>query len=132
MLSGTFTPLNSVSGLTWVSSDDNIARVDAQGLVTAGVIGEATITATSTEDETISAQVTVKVDEFEVVNVTAVAISGGSQAFYVAQQTQISAEITPADADNTDVMWSSSNEVIARVNSSGFAQFNHKLGVTSR
>lgn len=43
--------------VTWTSSDEKIATVDANGNVKAVAEGNATITATSTEDATKSASV---------------------------------------------------------------------------
>lgn len=51
--------------LTWKSSNENVATVSAQGLVTAIAVGSATITATANGDatRTASAAVTVAADE---------------------------------------------------------------------
>ncbi len=52
---------NADTGVTWESSDPNIASVDANGLVTANTVGPATITATSTADPSKSDTVQVTV-----------------------------------------------------------------------
>ncbi|OBX21898.1 hypothetical protein A9996_17590 [Gelidibacter algens] len=49
-LAKTFTPANAANqNGTWTSSDEDIAKVDANGLVTAIAVGEVTITFTATE-----------------------------------------------------------------------------------
>jgi|GEM_PF-2370934 len=53
-LSMTYDPLDSTRGVTWESSSDLIATVDANGLVTGVAEGEVTITATSTSNDTIT------------------------------------------------------------------------------
>jgi uncharacterized protein YjdB len=60
-----FSPADTTqTGITWTSSDSDVATVDANGLVTAVAVGSATITATSTADGSIdeSCNVTVKAE----------------------------------------------------------------------
>ena len=119
LLEPTFIPLNATPGIEWSSSNSSIATVDTQGNVTAVSVGEVTIVATSTADSSVTTQLTVVVGEFESIEVTDVTIVGTDQAFYEGQQVQLTAEITPIDADNTDIIWSSSNENVASINADG-------------
>lgn len=70
-LTPTLLPANvSTTALTWTSSDENVATVDAEGAVTAIKIGNAVITATTTDGTALSASCNVRVksksvDEFE-------------------------------------------------------------------
>ena len=66
-LSATPNPVNADASVTWSSSDNSVASVSADGLVTAVKEGTATITATSTVDPTIKAtcQITVNASEVE-------------------------------------------------------------------
>ena len=70
-LTPTLLPANvSTKALEWASSDESIATVDAEGAVTAIKIGNAVITATTTDGTALSASCNVRVksksvDEFE-------------------------------------------------------------------
>ena len=54
------------TAITWTSSDEDVATVDATGLVTAKSVGTATITATSVADPSISADCEVTVTAVDV------------------------------------------------------------------
>lgn len=60
-------PVESTDEITWTSSDDAIATVDANGLVTAIAPGTATITATIPNGESATATVTVTEDLEEII-----------------------------------------------------------------
>lgn len=65
-LVATVTPVDGVTidtGVTWSSSDESIATVDAGGKVTGLAVGTVTITAISKEDSSKKATCTVKVSE---------------------------------------------------------------------
>lgn len=51
------------SSVTWSSNDESVATVDSTGLVTAVAVGETTVTATSTYDNTKSASCTITVSD---------------------------------------------------------------------
>ena len=114
-----YKPLNAVTGITWTSSDTSVASVDSQGMVSGVSPGTAVVTATSTADTDVVAQITIEVGGFELVAVTDVSITGTEQAFYEGQQVQLNAVISPSDADNQEVTWSSSNEAVATVSTNG-------------
>ncbi|MEW6997832.1 Ig-like domain-containing protein [Colwelliaceae bacterium BS250] len=56
----------------------------------------------------------------EAVMVTGISISNQNGAFNVGQTQQLSATITPTNAANTAVTWSSDNSLVATVNSNGY------------
>ena len=62
-LSATITPANATPGITWSSSNERIATVDANGLVKTSGIGQVTITAKATYTQTVTAQYTITVIE---------------------------------------------------------------------
>ena len=60
-LSATITPAEAFATITWTSSDESVATVDANGLVTAIAVGTCTITAkTSISNKTATCSVTVE------------------------------------------------------------------------
>lgn len=58
-----FDPVNAKNGLTYVSSDETVAKVDASGVVTGVAAGKATITVTSTAVSTLTQTIDVEVAE---------------------------------------------------------------------
>ena len=101
--------------VTWSSSNPEFATV-ANGTVTAVSAGEATITVT-TEDggKTATCKVTVKPQ-----NVLVTAISVPSTAtLYVGNTATLTATVTPTNATNQKVTWSSNNESVATVGTDG-------------
>lgn len=71
LLNATIAPANAKRNLTWISSNSNVATIDATGKVTAVANGTTTITCQSTDNPSIkcTAQITVK-------SVTAIEVSG--------------------------------------------------------
>ena len=70
-LNATIAPANAKRNLTWISSNPNVATIDATGKVTAVANGTSTITCQSTDNPSIkcTAQITVK-------SVTAIEVNG--------------------------------------------------------
>jgi trimeric autotransporter adhesin len=102
--------------IAWSSSATEVARVDANGLVTAVAPGQATITATS-EGRSASSAVTIVP-----VPVAAVEVTPSSADLAVGDTRQLTA--TPRGADGQalsgrTVTWSSSAPAVAQVNATG-------------
>ncbi len=55
----TLKPTNSTDGLSWISSNDQVATVSSNGTITAKAVGTATITVMSTSGKTATVNVTV-------------------------------------------------------------------------
>lgn len=62
-LSATLAPRNAIGSVTWKSNNSDIASVDEKGVVTGLSEGEATIVATSTEDDSVYATATITVKD---------------------------------------------------------------------
>ncbi|GAB6395144.1 MAG: Ig-like domain-containing protein [Bacteroidales bacterium] len=108
----------------WATSDEEVATVSEDGLVTAVSEGSATITLTvTTADSSYTAEVTLKVYTEEVVPqpipVTGVTLDKETATLAIDETLQLTATITPEDADNKNVTWSSSNEAVATVDNTG-------------
>lgn len=112
------TPENATNKtVTWTSSNTDVATVDANGKVTAITVGEATITATAADDSGVSAtcQVTVNPIMVETLTINPETWSGTESESF-----QITAVVTPEDATDKTVAWSSSDETVAIVNATGY------------
>ena len=105
----------SNKGLTWKSSNTNVATVDANGRVTGKSEGTATITVTTKDGGyTATCKVTVKD-----VNVTGLSISTNAISMYVGESKTVKATVKPDNATNKSVTWKSADTSIATVSSSG-------------
>jgi hypothetical protein len=114
-----FTPANTTNQkVSWSSSDENMATVDENGIVTAlSVPGDVTISAVADDDESITAEYTITIVG------SAVAVTGVSIADEVSLkigfETMLEYEIQPENASVKRVTWSSSDTTIATVNEEG-------------
>lgn len=97
----------------WVSSDPEVARVASNGYVTAMKKGTAIITCYLADDLFAMCSITVKQ------NVTNVELSVEKNTLIVGDKIQAVAKVTPEDADNTTLKWSSSDESVATVDQNG-------------
>lgn len=117
-LVSTIFPENSLDkSVRWKSSDDNIATVDNNGLVTANSIGECIITSTSVGNPNISSVCIISVIPtlIESISISPDIWVGETNSYF-----QINATILPDNATNKSLEWSSSNEEVATVDSKGF------------
>jgi uncharacterized protein YjdB len=117
-LTATVSPSNAdIKAVSWSSNNESVASVSSSGLVTANAAGTATITVTTAnENKTATCAITV----------TNIPVTGVSLNFYsgiqlraVGQTCQLTETITPSNATNKAVSWSSSNESVASVSTSG-------------
>jgi len=102
-----------VKTVVWSSSDSSVATVSSDGEVVAVKAGTAVITVT-TVDGGYSAKCTVTVKE-KTVAVTSVTLSQTSLALEEGQTATLTATVSPADATDKTVTWSSSNPSVATV-----------------
>ena len=112
----------SQKGVTWTSSNYNIANVDLNGKVNPVAGGTAVITATSQFDKTKKAtcNVTVTGPIFDTkVHATGVALNFDKKDLIVGTAFTLRAVIAPSNAANKAVTWSSSNEAVATVSTTG-------------
>ena len=100
--------------VTWSSSNTSVATVSSSGVVTAKAVGNATITATSQADGTKSGTCTVTVTD-STVHVTGVSLNKNSTVLNIDGNETLTATVSPNNATNKDVTWSSSNTSVATV-----------------
>jgi uncharacterized protein YjdB len=114
-LTPTVTPTDATNkNVTWSSSNNSVATVDALGIVTALSAGTATITV-ATIDQNKTAQCIVTI----VNQVTSVSLNKSQITLNVGSFETLTATVSPADATNKNVTWSSSNNSVATVDATG-------------
>lgn len=111
-ISLTIVPSGASQTATWTSSAPEVATVDATGKVSALKQGTAKITATTTDGTDLSANCDVTVSN---VAVTAVALDASSKVIRVGKTATLTATVSPANATNKEVTWSSSKTDFATV-----------------
>ena len=113
-LTATVSPSNANDkSVTWSSSNTGVATVDQNGKVTAVGGGNATITVTASNGKTATCAVTV------VIPVTGISLSKSSLSFFKGDSETLVATVSPSDATNKKVTWSSGNTAIATVDQNG-------------
>jgi len=103
--------------VTWRSSNPAIATVSADGVVTAVSAGIATITVT-TVDGGHHADCAVTVSNYAV-SVTGVSLNKSSTGLIFGCTEDLTATITPHNATNQNITWSSNNTAVATVSAGG-------------
>ena len=104
--------------IEWTSSDESVATVDATGMVVAVSAGEADITASVTDSEMSAVcKVTVKVaaKDITVPDNLDVKLNDGNE-------TTVAATVSPADATDVKVSYTSTDEAVATVDKDGRVQ----------
>lgn len=116
-LSVTINPENTTDdkGVVWKTNNDEVARVDNDGKVTALKEGEATITATVGTNET-----SVKINVKEI-HINSVVINELDDEFTRGDEFKFSATYTPENTtdENKTVEWSSSNTDVGTIDQEG-------------
>jgi uncharacterized protein YjdB len=121
-LSATILPTTADQSVTWSSSDEAVATVDASGKVTAGATTSADprtvdITATSVAlgagNRPLTRTITLTVKPY--VHVESVGLSAATLPLYRNYAGRLTASFLPAGVNNTDLVWSASPEGIVRL-----------------
>lgn len=117
-LTAEVTPSNaSDSSVSWSSNDTSIATVDNSGTVSAVSAGTATVTVTTNDGGfTATADISVNV---ATISVTGISLSPTTATVTEGQSTSLTSNVTPSNASDRSISWSSSNTAVATVNGSG-------------
>lgn len=116
-LSLTYTPesANQHLNVVWSSNNDTVATVDQNGVVTGVKAGTATITAQLSDsgytDIKATCLVTVKT-----ISVTGVSLNLTNLSMTIGDESTLVATVSPSNATNKAVSWSSNNNSVATVN----------------
>lgn len=100
----------------WRTSDEAIATVDANGLVTAVAVGDAIVSATATDGSGEKAECVITVLPTPV---ESIAVNAADNTIKKGRTITVNTTVMPATATNMDVMWSSSDTEIATVDEDG-------------
>ncbi len=122
-LTATVLPENATDrSVSWSSDNESIATVDANGKVTAKAAGTAHITVTTADgNKTKTCTVTVSAQQQQptTVSVTGVEINKTALPLKVGENQTLTATVSPSNATNKEVGWSSDNESVATVDDDG-------------
>jgi uncharacterized protein YjdB len=112
-----YRPENATNqNVTWISDNLAVASVN-NGVITTKSEGTATITVTAADGgKTAACKVTVSASA---VSVTGVSLNKKSASLPVGATEPLSATITPSNAANKDMLWSSNNPLVATVSQDG-------------
>lgn len=106
----------SYKNVTWTSSNTSVAIVDDDGLVTPVSIGSVTIKASTTDGTNLSASCEVTVLR----KVKSITLNESNISLVLPESVQLTVTITPSDATNKSLHWTSSNTDVAAVDSNGY------------
>ena len=113
-------PYYAAADLVYSSSDEEIAAVNQQGMVTAGTkIGEATITVAVEGQEDVKVEIPVTVKE-KAVEITEIDVSATNLNLFVKDTYEINAKVLPEDTtESKEVSYRTDNEAVATVSQDG-------------
>ena len=115
-LTAEYTPdTTTLKEVTWSSLDEKTATVDENGVVTALARGNARIVAVSKDGSKIRANLSIRVvqnPEEITLDKTELTVAAGKNAM-------LRATVLPKNADDRNVLWSSTDESVATVNNQG-------------
>ncbi len=117
-LTATVSPSNADNKtLKWTSLNPEVATVDSTGKVTGIKAGDALIKAEATDGSGKYQTFGITVER-KTIPVKSISVSGSNHIF-VGDSTGLKATVSPDDATNKQVTWSSSNEAVASVDVNG-------------
>ena len=104
--------------LTWSSSNNSVATVNASGDVTAIAPGDVKITASATDGSNVSASCDLTVVK-KVILVTAIDLNEKTARIKAGESVQLTAVVSPTDATYQTVTWASDKTDVATVDATG-------------
>ncbi len=102
--------------LEWTSSNPEIAEVSTEGLIRGVSVGEAIITAATTDGSNLTASCSVIVTP---IVAESISIKPNNHDMIVGQTFEISVEILPLNTTDKSVLWESSNPEVVEVDENG-------------
>lgn len=118
-LSAVITPREAASSyVSWTTSNDKVAIVGSDGVVMAIGEGNATITCTAEDGSGVTASCNVTVMP-NTIMATGITMDPETATLKIGETITLAAIVTPDDASDKSVIWSSSNDAIAAVDTYG-------------
>lgn len=114
-------PASFEDPLIWSSSDESVASVDRFGKVSANSVGTAVITATN-GDLSVNCKVTVLPTPVE-----SITLDRNTAILRATEKVQLTASVLPVSATDKTIIWTSSDENVATVDSNGLV-VAHSVG----
>ena len=120
-LDATISPDNATNKIIrWSSSKESVATVTPDGIVEAVSAGTAFITVSS-DDSGVNAKCEITVKE-KVISVTRIFLNKTSLSLTEGDEFTLEATVTPDNATNKEVTWTSDNEAVATVSAEGIVK----------
>lgn len=113
-LTASVSPSTASRNVTWSSSNSSVAAVSGSGIVTGKSAGSAVITAKTSNGKTAECKVTVMP-----VDVTSISLNVTEKILNKNAEITLYAVVTPSNATDKTVKWSSSNASVASVDQNG-------------
>ena len=131
-LSATVIPSSATkTGITWSSSNTSVAMVSNSGIVTGISRGTTTITATAQDESNVKAICDVEVKQY----VTDIKLNKTSLSLNKGETETLDATISPDNANNKTLIWTSSDTSVATVdqygNVKGVSAFGGSVTITA-
>ena len=116
-LTATVSPSNATNQeIQWSTSKSSVATVTSTGLVTAKGDGTCTITAKAKDGSGKTATCTVTVES---IKVNAITLNYSSENIKVGSTLKLTAKVSPSNATNKTLLWSTSDSIVAIVDNVG-------------
>lgn len=118
-LEAVVTPSNATDmSLSWSSSNEAVATVDSSGAVTGVGPGVVAISATADDGSGVTATHAMNVSD-EAILVTEISVTGAG-SIDIGNSVALTVEVTPINASDTSITWSSSDTAVATVDNDGY------------
>jgi len=101
--------------IKWTSTDPSVAKVNDNGLVTPVKAGKVTIIATSVDNPAVTAMCNLTIE----VPVASISLDEKKKTMYVGDKARLSYIISPENAANNAVTWTSTNTSVVTVDAKG-------------
>ena len=114
-------PKNTKTNLNWVSSNENILKVDKNGVVTVtGKVNQSAIITATGLINNVTTSKEIKIVKWFPKPATSIKLQPEKTMLYVGDSLHLFPEILPKNADNSQLMFTSNNKNILSVNNHGF------------